>query len=101
MAMFVIFIGAMFAMAQAAHARSKLSADERNYGPRAPDLVCPRCGAEDRTHARPFVQAGEFSGWKLAAAVFTGGLSLLAVGVHRHATRRRARCAACLNAWIA
>ncbi len=96
--MFIIAVAAIFAAAAGAR-RSGTPPEVRRYGPLDPASVCPYCSEQGGVHARMAHRRLGISTPKLIAGVLTGGLALLAVGVHRHEAVREAHCMRCAATW--
>ncbi len=73
----------------------------QKHGPIDPGAVCPHCGAEGAVHARSVRLNDGISTPKLVAGALTGGLALLAVGVHRRRAATERHCARCEQTWRA
>jgi hypothetical protein len=68
-------------------------------GPINPHLVCPHCQTEGRVHTKQVKTKKGISGGKAAAALFTGGWSMLATGLSRKEGSTEAHCDACNSTW--
>lgn len=69
-------------------------------GPANPALVCPHCQTKGSVHTKSVRQKKGVSGGKATAAIFTGGLSLLATGLSRKERVTQAHCDACNSTWV-
>jgi hypothetical protein len=65
-----------------------------------PMMVCPHCQTRGAVRVRNVVAKRGISGAKATGAIFTGGLSLLAVGLSRKEAVTRAHCGQCNNTWV-
>jgi hypothetical protein len=94
-------------------ALSKMSAEERaaylakkrataatlTWGPLNPNLLCPHCQTRGKVRTANVKLKKGVSGGKAAAAVLTGGVSLLATGLSRKEATTRAHCDKCDSTW--
>jgi hypothetical protein len=71
----------------------------RLYGPLNAAMVCPHCHARGTIRTMAVKRKKGISGGKATAALMTGGLSMMAVGLSRKEELTRARCDNCGNAW--
>lgn len=62
-------------------------------------MVCPHCQQRGTVRTQQVSNKKGVSGGKAAAALLTGGVSMLATGLSRHESATRAHCDACDNAW--
>jgi len=62
-------------------------------------MVCPHCQTAGKIHTKPFEKKAGISGGKAAAAVITGGVSILATGLSRTEGATQAHCEECKNTW--
>jgi hypothetical protein len=100
-----VVAGVIAAMAE--HAKmSQMSGKERKeyvlseqWGKINPAMVCPHCLEKGSVRTKPVIVKKGISGDKAAAAVVTGGLSILATGLSRKEQRTQARCDNCENTW--
>lgn len=69
-------------------------------GPINPALACPHCQTKGSVHTKMVKQKKGISGGKATAALFTGGLSMLATGLSRKEQGTQAHCDACHSTWI-
>jgi hypothetical protein len=97
--MFIIAIGAVVAVTVIA-TKPKTLTDEQRYGPIVAELVCDECGASGGVRGRPVLQKDGISTPKLIAGALTGGLALLAVGIHRHRGVVQRHCGQCGKTWL-
>ena len=63
-------------------------------------MICPHCHAQGHIRTKHIKQKKGISGGKATAAVLTGGLSLLAVGLSRKEKATQAHCGNCGNSWV-
>ena len=78
--------------------RQKLT--EAEYGVTNTAMYCPHCDAVGKIRTKNVKQKKGVSGGKATAAVLTGGLSLLAVGLSRKEGATQAHCDNCNNTWF-
>ena len=69
------------------------------HGELNPKMVCPHCGVRGTVHAQPKKMKAGVSGGKATAALLTGGISLLAVGLSRRQQVTEAWCRNCDSTW--
>ncbi len=69
------------------------------HGKVNPKMVCPHCGTRGTVHAQPKKVKTGVSGGKATAALLTGGISLLAVGLSRRQQVTEAWCGNCDSMW--
>jgi hypothetical protein len=62
-------------------------------------IVCPHCHAQGYTTTEPVKLKKGISGGKATAALFTGGVPLLFVGLSRKEQSTKAHCSYCGSAW--
>ncbi len=62
-------------------------------------LLCPHCQETGHVTTRRVDRKKGVSGGKAAAALFTGGLSMLAVGLSRREAETEAKCGNCGSVW--
>ena len=96
--MFIIAIGVVVAVTIIA-TKPKTMTDEQRYGPLVPERVCGRCGATGAVRQRIARQKDGISTPKMIAGALTGGLALLAVGVHRYRETIQRHCGRCGETW--
>ena len=72
---------------------------ELAFGPINTVMVCPHCQTKGKIRTKPVEQKSGISGGKATAAVLTGGVSLLAVGLSRKQELTQAHCEACSSTW--
>ncbi|MGA3318647.1 MAG: hypothetical protein ABSC64_19700 [Candidatus Korobacteraceae bacterium] len=65
-----------------------------------PELFCPHCQSKGFVRDKWVTQKAGISGGKATAAVLTGGLSLLAVGLSRKQQLTQAHCEKCGSTWV-
>lgn len=70
------------------------------YGPLNPALVCPHCQTTGRVRTKSVKLKKGVSGGKATAAILTGGLSLLAVGLSRKENHTQAHFMNCSSTWV-
>jgi hypothetical protein len=70
------------------------------YGPINPAMVCPHCQTKGQIRTKYTKQKKGISGSKATAALLTGGLSILAVGLSRKEGATQAHCGKCNNTWL-
>jgi hypothetical protein len=79
-------------------------ANQRNqeiqYGSINAAMMCPHCQTDGKIRTKHIMQKKGVSGGKATAAVLTGGLSLLAVGLSRKEGTTQAHCDNCNNTWL-
>jgi hypothetical protein len=73
--------------------------DEKIYGKRNPDIICPHCHAKGKVHTKEIDKKVGISGAKATAAVLTGGVSVLAIGLSRKDHLTQAHCCKCESTW--
>jgi hypothetical protein len=69
------------------------------HGSPNPKLLCQHCGERGHIHTKSIEAKAGVSGGKATAALLTGGLSLLAVGLSRKQTLTEAWCGNCKSTW--
>jgi len=74
--------------------------DAITYGPINAAMVCPHCNTRGNIRTKGIVNKKGVSGGKATAAVLTGGVSLLAVGLSRKEKGTQAYCGNCRNTWV-
>jgi hypothetical protein len=72
--------------------RRREASDTFNHGPINPMMVCPHCNTRGQIRTQGVVNKKGISGGKATAAIFTGGVSLLATGLSRKEAATQARC---------
>jgi len=70
------------------------------YGPINPAMMCPHCQTKGQIRTKHTKQKKGISGSKATAALLTGGLSILAVGLSRKEGATQAHCGKCNNTWL-
>lgn len=73
---------------------------DQEYGPLNPKLVCPHCQTTGQVRTKLVSLKVGVSGGKATAALLTGGLSLLAVGLSRKESHTQAHCMNCSSTWV-
>src|SRR5216684_1345715 len=58
-------------------------------------MICPHCQTKGSVRTKQTTQKAGISGGKATAAILTGGLSLLAMGLSRKEQRTQAHCGNC------
>jgi hypothetical protein len=79
--------------------RRREASDTFNYGALNSMMVCPHCNTRGQIRTKGVVNKKGVSGGKATAAIFTGGISLLATGLSRKEAATEARCGTCRNQW--
>lgn len=74
--------------------------DKFLHGPVNKAMPCPHCHVKGHVHTQHTKRKKGVSGGKATAAVLTGGLSLLAVGLSRKEQFTEAYCGNCKNTWV-
>jgi hypothetical protein len=69
------------------------------HGRKNPKLLCQHCGERGHIHTKSVQVKAGVSGGKATAALLTGGLSLLAVGLSRKRNVTEAWCGSCKSTW--
>ena len=69
------------------------------YGELNEAMICPHCQANGTVRTKLVDRKKGISGSKATAAMFTGGVSLLATGLSRKERLTLARCGNCKNEW--
>lgn len=69
------------------------------YGELNHRMICPHCGAVGQVRTKAVKQKKGISGGKATAALFTGGVSMLATGLSRKESLTEAHCMSCNNTW--
>lgn len=72
---------------------------ELTYGARKPKMSCPHCQTVGNVRVKNRRQTAGVSGGKVAGALLTGGLSILATGLSRKETVTLAYCDNCTVQW--
>lgn len=72
---------------------------QQKYGFLNKSMICPHCQQAGQVRTKVITQKKGVSGGKATAAVLTGGLSLLAVGLSRKEDAIQAHCDNCKNTW--
>jgi hypothetical protein len=70
------------------------------FGPLNSAMVCPHCQSKGKVRTKHITQKKGISGGKATAAVLTGGLSVLAVGLSRKEANTQAHCDNCGSTWL-
>lgn len=73
---------------------------QQEYGAINLSMVCPHCQTKGSIRTKRITKKTGVSGGKAAAAVVTGGLSVLAVGLARKEASTQAHCDNCSNTWF-
>jgi len=76
--------------------QAKLTAE---LGPINPAMICPHCRSKGVVRTKDVERKKGISGGKAAAALLTGGVTLLATGLSRKEAETRAHCTACKCTW--
>lgn len=74
--------------------------DRQKYGDLNIAMICPHCNVQGKIRTTSAINKKGVSGGKATAAILTGGVSLLAVGLSRKEKNTQARCGNCTNIWI-
>ncbi len=69
------------------------------YGHINHQMTCPHCQMKGKIRTKAIKQKKGISGGKATAAIFTGGVSLLATGLSRKEEVTQAYCNNCSNKW--
>src|SRR3954469_16492069 len=80
-------------------AKKRDAAATRTWGGPNPNMICPHCQFRGRVRTTSVKVKKGISGGKATAAVFTGGVSLLATGLSRKEATTRAHCDKCSSTW--
>ncbi len=70
------------------------------YGPVNTNMLCPHCQNNGCVRTKKVETKVGVSGGKATAAILTGGLSLIAVGLSRKEDKTNAYCDNCNNTWF-
>lgn len=73
---------------------------ELTYGTINQEMICPHCQAKGKIRTKYIKKKKGVSGGKATAAVLTGGISLLAVGLSRKEEITQGHCDNCSNTWL-
>jgi hypothetical protein len=71
----------------------------QQHGQINPSLVCPHCQEKGNIRTQPVKRKKGISGGKAAAAILTGGVSMLATGLSRKERSTAAYCGNCESEW--
>lgn len=69
------------------------------FGPLNPKLFCPHCQSTGEVRTKSIVKNSGIDGGKAAAAVVTGGWSVLVTGLSRKEASNQAHCMNCGSTW--
>ena len=69
------------------------------HGPLNNKLLCQQCGEHGFVHSKLVSKKQGISGGKAVAALFTGGISMLALGLSRKEKITEAYCSNCKSTW--
>jgi hypothetical protein len=69
------------------------------FGPMTSQMLCPHCGCRSCVRTINVKKKVGVSGGKATAALLTGGVSLLAVGLSRKEKMTQAHCSNCNSTW--
>lgn len=69
------------------------------HGPLKAMMICPHCQDKGQIRTQPVKRKKGVSGGKAAAALLTGGVSLLATGLSRKELTTEAFCGNCTSTW--
>jgi hypothetical protein len=82
-------------------ARAAREAEERRIKPaRDAKLFCPHCQQFGHVTTEPTTVKRGISGGKAAAALLTGGVTMLATGLSQEAIVTKATCSNCGSTWL-
>ncbi len=70
------------------------------YGEINRAMICPHCQTKGKISTKYIDQKKGVSGGKATAALLTGGISLLAVGLSRKEAVTQVHCGNCSNTWL-
>ena len=73
---------------------------EKEWGPLNPAMICPHCQTKGKVRTKLITQKQGVSGGKATAALLTGGISLVAVGLSKKGQVTQAHCDNCNNDWM-
>jgi hypothetical protein len=62
-------------------------------------MICPHCQTKGSVRTKQITRKAGVSGGKATAAILTGGLSILGVGLSRKEQRTEAHCGHCDATW--
>jgi uncharacterized paraquat-inducible protein A len=85
---------------KANHEAMLRTAATNSHGPINSAMMCPHCQTKGKVRTKKILQKKGVSGGKAAAAVLTGGVSILAVGLSRKEANTQAHCDNCRNSWL-
>jgi uncharacterized membrane-anchored protein len=69
------------------------------WGPINSIMICPHCQTKGSVRTKQITRKAGVSGGKATAAILTGGLSILGVGLSRKEQRTEAHCGHCDATW--
>jgi hypothetical protein len=113
----VVFVGAIFFAVSSQKVEdeklARMSPEERKdyrlkrlhdnvkqkWGATNSEFVCPHCQTKGMVTTKKVERKKGVSGGKAAAAVITGGVSVLATGLSRKERMTQAHCMNCHNTW--
>jgi hypothetical protein len=78
---------------------NKLKSLPPNWGPINLAMICPHCQTKGQVRTKSVVRKKGVSGSKATAAILTGGLSLLFIGLSQEENQTQAHCCDCNNTW--
>jgi hypothetical protein len=78
---------------------SELATRNLQHGQVNPQMICPHCQSRGKVRAKHVALKRGVSGGKAAAAVLTGGVSVLATGLSRKEGATEAHCDNCGSTW--
>jgi hypothetical protein len=73
--------------------------EESEFGPITSQMICPHCAGRNCVRTMNVKRKVGVSGGKATAALLTGGVSLLAVGLSRKEKMTQAHCSNCNSTW--
>lgn len=79
--------------------QARAASAEFQMGAVNPVLVCPHCQTRGKVRTKAVKKKTGISGGKATAAVLTGGLSVVAVGLSRKEGMTQAHCEHCNSTW--
>jgi hypothetical protein len=83
----------------AAFAKSRAKYETLQWGTLSAQIVCPHCQSPGGVRTKAITRKAGVSGGKATAAILTGGVSLLAVGLSRKEASTEAHCSKCNATW--
>jgi len=74
--------------------------NNRLFGESNGAMICPHCQSRGTVHTKAITRKKGISGGKATAAIFTGGVSMLATGLSRKEKATQVYCSNCMNTWF-